>query len=644
MREKPSKINPLDWTTILTHTNYMTQPWYQQNPDDIGLEQANVILNDPQARIDFPNQFNELLECIKKKVKEEQERAKEQNGLAWIQPSYEQSLKLNCWWCGIDYVVDFDANRIGKTTDKVINLFLWTFYNEPEWVMFKWNIDHRNRRYQVLRRPPISALSRIRDFLRENEFQPDPRLPFDHPDNILIFNQVVKFINTHLAEFPQHAKQRTYWVGAPDKDYNKDIIIPEFKKWCPKHFIDHLSMYDGKMTLKFTDKTGRICTAHIIFKSYDSEDTKFSGAAVDGIMMTEGIPKDIFNELRQRYKYPAFGSWDYTPYEPRNTAGKSALAHKVFKDPTMLPLTPFVFSGFGIEDTPDYILPSEKRKDLIKNWQNDPQGDARIRGIFYSSSPTILKNYNPSIHALDITFDDLKKKYAPRPLILFRGVDPGWGHVTACAWMALAPDNSRYIYRFYSEAQRSISERCNDIIQLSGNQRISHPKNPNLWIEKIEDPKNKIQITYIDYHAFKTDENTKRPFAHYYIENGLIVRPSITYGPKERAVKLNDMLQVLPHLPHPITKKLGGSKLFFLCREPGVAEALQKMENLFWMTFEKGEKRGMAKDAVQDYDDDEMDATCYVVCPQLSYSSFVKNNTGQEGENRLLFGSNPLSV
>lgn len=623
----------------------MTQPWYQKNPDDISLEEANSILNDSEARVCFPNQFKELLECIKKRVVEEKERAKEQNGLAWIQPSFEQTLKLNCWWCGIDYVVDFDANRIGKTTDKVINLALWTLPNDPEWILFKYHIDHKGRRFQTLRRPPISAIQKIRDFLRENEFQPDPRLPFDHPDNILIFNQVVNFINTNLKSFPLHAKKRTYWVGAPDKDYNKDIIMPEFKKWIPSHVIDSISIYDGKMKLKFQDKKDRICEVQIIFKSYDSEDTKFSGAAVDGIMMTEGIPKDIFNELRQRYKYPAFGSWDYTPYEPRNTAGKSALAHKAFKDPSILPLTPFVFSGFGIEDAPDYILPDEKRKTLIKNWKDDPQGDARIRGIFYSSSPVILKNYQPNVHALQISFEELRARYAPRPLILFRGVDPGWGHVTACAWMALAPDNTRYIYKFYSESQRSIGERCDDIIRASGNIRIPHPKNPNLWIEKIEDTKNKVQITYIDYHSFKTDENTKRPFAHYYTENGLIVRPSITYGPAERATKLNDMLQLAPHLPHPITKQPPGSRLFFLCREPGVAEALQKMENLFWQTFEKGEKRGLTKDTVQDYDDDELDATCYVACPQLSYSSFFsQNNAGQEGQNRLLFGSNTFSL
>lgn len=621
----------------------MNLPWYQLSPEDISLDSANQILNDPSAKLEFPNQFDSLLDHLKIRVEEIQIQAKEQNGLAWIQPSYEQSLKLNCWWTGINNVVDFDANRIGKTAGAVVNFLLWVFHSDEEWFMFRPHTDHLHRTYKVLRRPPISAVPKIKEFLAQHELHPNPLLPFDAPDNIEIFNATAQFINT--SKFKQHSRHRIFWVGAPDKDYNKNTIIPEFKKWLPSHFVESISLYEGQIQLKFPDRNKRMCSASIIFKSYDSEDTKFSGSAVDGIMMTEGIPKDIFNEIRQRFKYPAFGSWDYTPYEPRNTAGKSALAHKVFKDPSLLPLTPFVFSGFGIESTPSYILPDDKRADLIKNWKDDPQGDARIRGIFYSSSPVILKNYNPKIHALDITFEELRQKYLPRPLILFRGVDPGWGHVTACAYMALAPDNTRYIYRFYSESQRSIAERCDDIIKLSGNKRIPHPKNPNLWLEKIEDPKNKIQITYIDYHSFKTDENTKRPFAQYYIENGLIVRPSITYGPKERAVKLNDMLQIHPHLPHPITKSPPGSRLFFLCREPGVASALQKMENLFWMTFEKGEKRGMTKDTVQDYDDDELDATCYVACPTFNYSSFVtnaQNSSGQTKESRLSFNSNPL--
>lgn len=595
----------------------MTTPWYQRDPEEIDLALANEILSDPQAKSSFPTQFHALVKVVSEKVKEIKEKEVEKNRLAWVQPSYEQTLKLNSWIYGINYIVDFDANRIGKTANAVFNFYLWEIDNDPEWRMFQPHTDHKGRTYRVIPRPQIDAVPQIKKLLQTKGLRGDPKLPLEDPNNQACYEAVTQYLSTYK---PRRRKDRIIWVGGPDSDFCSQILMPEFKKWAPKSIIEKYSVYEGLITFTPQPESNPDQVVTLLFKSYDSKDTKWSGAAVAAIILSEGVPKAVYDECKQRFAYPAYASWDYTPYEPRNTAGKSALAFKVFKDPSLLPLTPFIFSGFGIVDAPDYILPDEKRSDLIKNWQNDPQGDARIRGIFYSSSPVVLKNYNPAIHALSgVSFLQLQEAYKNR-LLLFRGLDPGWGHVTACAWMALAPDNTRYIYRVYSQAQRSISERCQDIIKLSGNRRLAHPKTKDHFYEEIEEER--IIITWIDYHAFKTDEQTKQPFANNYIKQGLIVRPSITYGPKERATMFDDLLLPQAHLPHPQLKKPPGSKLFFLVDEPGVAPALQKMENLFWMTFEKGEKRGLTKDDIQDYNDDEFDACCYVALPVLNYNSF----------------------
>lgn len=617
----------------------MNFPWYQQEPDEITLQEANYILLDESAKEHFPNQYNNLLHSISQQVHDLKQQAEESNRLAFVQPSYEQALKLNAWIWGIDYIVDFDANRIGKTAGGVLNCALWLIPSNPDWQMFKFHTDHLNRTFKILQRPPIAALKLIRTHIQQHSLSFNPEKQFDDLENLASYNLIATHLNKIKQTIPPDPKKKTIWVGGPDSKFNEEIIMPEFVKWLPNEVISRFSSYDAKITLRFTDKRKKPNEINIIFKSYDSQDTKWSGAAVDGIMLSEGVPRDIFNEVRQRYKYPAFASWDYTPYEPRNTGTKTALAHSVFNDPTKLPLTPHIFSGFGIYTTPSYILSDDKRKDLIKSWGKDPQGDARIKGIFYSSSPVVLKNYDPKVHALQMSLDELRAKWAPRPLVLFRGIDPGWGHVTSCAWIALAPDNSRYIYRFYAKSQRSIEERCQDIISLSGNQRIKHPKNPNLWQEKIASKDTAIKITFIDYHTFKTDEVTKRPFAYNYIENGLLVRPSITFGPKERASIFDSNLKPQAYLPHPETTKPPGSKIYFLINEPGVAEAVQKMTSLFWLTFEKGEKRGLTKDTVQDYDDDELDAASYVVCPIFSYHSFFKkeNTSGQQDESRISY-------
>lgn len=607
-------------------------PWYNQHPDSISIEEATEILEDKDSRHHFPQIYNDLLLSVQERIQKLKEDSQRQNPLAWIQPSYEQTLKLNCWIYGIDYLVDFDANRIGKTAASIINALLWLIPNQQEWVMFQPHTDKYNRTFQVIPRPSIYTLQKIRETLKLHDLKGNPQLFLEDPNNLTCYNAILPLLQTPQKPNP---KKRTIWQGAPDNDYQKEIIMVEWKKWLPPNLIERYSEYDLEIKLAFPPNN----ETTILFKSYDSKDTKWSGAAVDGILLTEGVPQDVFNEVRQRYKYPAFASWDYTPYEARNTATKSALAHRVFSGKELLPLHPHIFSGLGIEKTPDYILPEEKKQDMIKMWHGKPQAAARIHGNFYSSSPVVLKNYDPKLHTLPISFADLRKIYEPRSLILFRGLDPGWGHVTSCTWMALAPDNTRFIYRIYSEAQRSIEERCTDIITLSGNQRVKHPKSDIMWSEKVANPNNSIRITWLDYHSFKTDENTGRSFSLNYIRNGLLVRPSLTLGPKERGTAFNDLLQPQLHLPHPITKKPPGSKIYFLINEPGVAEGLQKMENVFWQTFEKGEKRGLTKDAIQDTDDDELDSTCYVSLPQLYYQSFLSSVDQENQEEKILFNS-----
>lgn len=615
--------------------------WYQQDPSNIPLDQANDILKDPQSRKRFPNQFKALLASVEQQVAELQARAEEDNRIAFCQPSYEQTLKLNCWMGGYDFIADFDANRIGKTASAIFNLLLWAIAICHDWQMFRPFIDHLGRQFVVLPRPPLSAVREIKKFLARTKLQYNPQLQFDHPENLETSKSVLEFIRT--TKFLPNRKKRIFWFGCPTAKFYEDIIIPEFKKWCPTNIIDKLSEYDGKAKLS-PDPEDPSSRLTVIFKTYESDDTTWSGAAVDGIILTEGFGKSVFHEVRQRFKYPgAFGSWDYTPYEPRNGGAKTALAFQCFTDPTKLPLTPVIFTGMGIDDAPTYILDEDKKADLIKNWGSSPEGEARLKGIFYTSSPIILKNYDPTIHALDWSLEDLQAHYAPRPLVLFRGIDPGWGHVTACVWMALAPDNTRYIYRVYSESQRSIEERCQDIIELSGNRRILKPGTKDKWIEipKPRDPSlpptfhqsTGIKSTWIDYHTFKTDENTKQPFALNYIRNGLLVKASVTIGPKERATLLNNLFQPQAHLAHPITKKPKGAKIYVLLKGDGVAAAMQKITSLFWATFDKGEKQGLTKDTPQDYDDDELDAFCYVSLPVVTYDSYfhAKPNTDSAG-------------
>ena len=71
-----------------------------------------------------------------------------------------------------------------------------------------------------------------------------------------------------------------------------------------------------------------------------------------------------------------------------------------------------------------------------------------------------------------------------------------------------------------------------------------------------------------------------------------------------------------------MTKKTPGARVFFLINEPGVDQALSKMESLFWERLQSGPSKGEAKDEVPSHGDDELDATCYLVCAPYTYSSY----------------------
>lgn len=579
-----------------------------------------------------------LRECesrVQETISGRVDKEREGNPLAFLKVSYEQALKLNSWVWGINFICDFDANRIGKTAGSVFNALLWMFPNNPEWAIFQPYIDAWGRKVQVLQRPTIANFLEIQDYLDQHpDMRGDMRLPFtDVPSgNAAKFASLQRALSFSFRNaWPEpsfNQKQNTIWLGAPDVDYHKKIIMPEWRKWLIKDTIERDSDHDQMIRLKIKWNTRhgaqRESNWDIVCKSYLSQDTKWSGAAVRGIVLTEGFTAEILNEIRQRFQAEAFASWDYTPYEPRNTGMRSALAHRVYQRKEELPLRFYVYSGFGIDTCPTFIMDTRKKADLIRQWKGKAQGKARIEGKFYSDTPQALSNLDRKFHVLDWSRKQLFDKI-PKG-VLVRGFDPGYDHPSACVWGLLGPDNSWYIYRMWKQDGLSIGERCQKIIELSGNARYQHRygKNPDdyIWTEYHPSPDTSepILTTVTDYHMFKEDEETKQPYSRKYIREGLLVRRSTTMKPKDRANEVNSLLERDQFRKHPGLGCTPGSRLYFLINEPGVDEGLEMLENLFWARFLQGEKVGQPKDALQTHGDDEFDALSYLTLSPIRWS------------------------
>lgn len=546
-------------------------------------------------------------------------------------------------------------------------------------------------RVQVLLRPSIQTIYKIKD-LFESPPPSDPPPPYDprkqpyDPENEDALCWVYHYIpdafpNPSPSEEqiplilpPFSGPSYKIWVGAPDiETAHKQIIMPEWRKWSPNTALIDASEYKKHFTYKIPHAAGTTEWS-VSFKSYEADDQKWSMGAVDGMILTEGIPKPIFNEIRVRFSPFSFGSWDYTPYEPKNTGAKSALAYDCFRGKEKLPLRATIFSGFGVKNAPAHILAPSKKADMMRIYGGKAEGTARLEGNFFTDSPLILKDLDRPFHTLPITFNELNR-LKPN-LLLFRSIDPGYDHPTACAWMALSSANEWFVYRFYSKSGTTIDQRCENIIALSNNlrrpfdptrqstinankldrfqekiereirldappvrgilnefvtlqnlspllpQNLPAPAQTTIsdntrWQEYHGNPNSETYVaTFLDYHTFKTDETTGKPLADRYRQAGIIVRPSPTTRPKDRCAAVNDALVKQAYLTHPLTKQTPGAKLYFLINEPGVAEALEMLEQLYWAR----KNDGTPKDEMQEDDDDEFDGLSYPICSTFRWS------------------------
>lgn len=625
----------------------IAEDWFLSPPKDLG--DALTIINERMGFLNDDTVEGKALRKLYKRVTQEADqiakKAREQNPFAFVRLSWEQALKCNAWIWGITLKVDFDANRIGKTATSIFDALLYMLPNDPTWLMFKDYTDEQGRLVHLYPRPEMSEMLRISNYLKEHpELKGDPlNQPYDLSNADKFATLQKKLHNAFEPCFPYPTfsePEHSIWHGAPDADYHDKIIMKEWRKWLPKSVIVRDSAYDKTFNLTVKHEGGKT-DWEIICKSYEAKDTKWSGAAVTGILLTEGLKEATLNEIKQRFKNDSFGYWDYTPYEARNVGIKTALAHKVFKGKVQLPLNPFVFSGFGIDKTPTFILPKEKRDDMIRMWTNTPEGEARIHGKFYTSSPVVLTNLDKQFHTLPWTRQELFNRYPSANL--YRGLDPGYDHPTACAWGLLTPQNIWIIYRVYAKSGTSIPQRCQDIVEASGNERRkrawgSGPE--DYWYEEFH-PNHKseeIVATFTDHHTFKDDEVTKQSYALNYTKEGLVISRGVTTGPRERAQIFDRALQPDLLRAHPLKLRPPGCRIYFLINEEGVATALEKLENIFWDRYRTGDKIGEPKDQIQEHEDDEFDAISYLVCSPNRWQS-LKNLRKEPQENSKRFSS-----
>lgn len=602
--------------------------WIENPPDD--LETIVQLLHTHEDRISEKSAAGDTLRSLFKQAKKYYDSTlqsvREADPHAFAYCSYEQALLLNCWVWGINFPICFSANRIGKTWAFVFNGILWIYPNNPSFRCFQPYQDLYNRTVYLLPRPALPARLEIQAALRVHpELMGDPyKQPYDKESgNAEKFASLRKHLPRayqSVYPYPPISTGGQIWLGAPDNDFHKHIIMRRWRALLPKPLLKD-SEADRTFIISTASTTNPKTTAHeIICKSYESEDTKWSGDAVHGIILTEGFTKEILDEVKNRVTNEAFMSWDYTPAEARNVGKKVHLAYQVYKRKEELPLSSYSFVKFSVRNSPDFIIPKEKKADMIRMWEGTKEGVSRLDGDFFSSSGLILDSLDRDFHCLPWTLQQLIME-VPNGRF-FRGIDPGRDHPTTCVWGYLSPNNVWYIYRVYSKRGTTIAERCKDIISLSGNLQERGERNLTREVHPNDNPE-VFTANPTDYHIFKADEVTGQSFALNYYNEGLIINESTHMKPEERAVKANTLLNPRshPYLAHPLTNRPPGARIYFLINGIGVAAMLDKFDQLFWDRYKAGDLRGEPKDKVPIHGDDELDGMCYLTCSPYVWTS-----------------------
>ena len=343
-------------------------------------------------------------------------------------------------------------------------------------------------------------------------------------------------------------------IGGRTMDHVDSVLLREYQGLIP-HTLVKQWFSRNHQSVNLWNNT------RWVVRSYDQNLESWKSGAYKLAHLDEEPPYEVLMEMLER---------------TRTTKGKIIITVAVDDaDTSYLPdacLNPLKYFGtdsflhfkLGVEDVPDDIYPSEEKKIVFQQYDNTPFQAAVRNGEFAYVSGKWLPEFDPQIHVI-------KPFPIPRDWKLIRCVDAGTAAPTACTWVALHPRNIMFIFREYYKKGTSIRERCQDIIELSGNKR---KRDGDIYIE--EDSKEKYELTLLDHAEFKFDAVTGDSLDYEYIKEGLCVQPWTTLGQEARREIARKWLYVDKRERHFITGELGAPRVYVFDTCPNFIWEIQK--------------------------------------------------------------------
>ena len=193
------------------------------------------------------------------------------------------------------------------------------------------------------------------------------------------------------------------------------VILPEFKRWCPKSMIER---YDTESRTMYLTNGSTV-----EFMSYDQDVEKFESASRHWIHFDEEPPQDIYKACRMRLLDTRGDMWfTMTP-----TKGLTWVYDEIYEQEGINPnIKLWLFDSLK-----NPYLNKEEVEEIMKGL--DPQEiEARIHGKFVQLSGLIYKEYKSDIH--DIPFFNI-----PSHWIRVCAIDPHPRISTVVLYVAVCP-------------------------------------------------------------------------------------------------------------------------------------------------------------------------------------------------------------
>lgn len=615
--------------------------WFAKRKDDAeyqsGIFRALMdhLLRDG-CSVQEEEQAAEMRDTYMETVRRAVKRMESECPIGFFKPSWEQAQILNAWSPdfepeiapeGYQSIGIFSANRIGKTCAVCINNLLWILPNDPGWVMFE---EHEDPPIYLIDGDSSSGIKRP----SRGKYTVRPRPAWER------WRRTGKMIYPWADSAPMDPCE--IWHGCPtDGDWDNRVLgqfggKDGYFAWMPRSALGIRS--DGgeakfKQDRKFVLKSG-----HVVFgKTYNSEDEAWKGKAVRIMAMDEGFDMGKLTESRTRVEAGGYYLWAYTPTEARNIGKKSWVAHQAYSGKVDLVGRAKFFTNFKMEDAPEHILPAEKRQtDMAAFAKLGDEGRSRMCGGFFDSSPAVFSNFSRERNVLPVYGHEVLRAirgelptrwtaefgsaradrlaFSLHQANIIRGMDEGLANPTACVWTAVLRTGEQVTFRDWEQSGLSVGERCEKIIDLSGNHReLINPEameERRRYREKVLPTGMTIRRTFADSKMFRRDPlQPSDDWTTSYTKNGLKIERASNLGPGARVDCGNDMLRPDPTRQHLLDANQKGCRAYMTM---DCTKLIERMENYLWQQISQGQRAGEFTDKPENKDDHTVDAWGYV--------------------------------